>query len=97
MSYVSFYEYYPEVAIRETRTITVFDSSEHNLPKGSYSFIEMFCDDPGCDCRRAFFSVTSPKVNKVLAVIAWGWETRKFYKKWYGFKAPKYFIGTKSQ
>jgi len=48
----------------------------------------MFCDEPGCDCRRVFFSVVSSLKNDVKAVIAWGWEDQDFYKKWMGVNAP---------
>lgn len=48
----------------------------------------MFCDEPGCDCRRAFFSVVSSLQNEIKAVIAWGWEEREFYAKWMGDNDP---------
>lgn len=34
------------------------------LPPEEYSFIEMFCDEPECDCRRAFFTVISLPAKK---------------------------------
>lgn len=54
MPYSLFHSRFPDVAERETRTVTVIDSSDFNLPPAHYSFLEMFCDDPGCDCRRVF-------------------------------------------
>jgi hypothetical protein len=88
MPYSPFHKYFPEIAERETRTVTVFDHSEFGLPPASYSFIEMFCDEPGCDCRRCFFSVVSSFQNDIQAVIAWGWEKRKFYIEWMGENDP---------
>lgn len=56
--------------------------SDMNLPAGNYSFLEMFCDEPGCDCRRVFFYVISDRSKNVEAVIAYGWESPEFYAHW---------------
>lgn len=88
MPYSLFHSRIPEVAERETRTITVIDSSRFILPAADYSFLEMFCDEPGCDCRRAFFCVVSSLQNDIKAVIAWGWEKDAFYAKWMGNNDP---------
>ena len=53
-------------------------------PPGHYGFLEAFCDEPDCDCRRVFLNVVSPTTHRLDAVIAWGWETRNFYRKWLG-------------
>ncbi len=71
----------PELAEQETRTIFVTEACD-GLPVGAYSFREMFCDEPGCDCRRAFFWVDRDNRQEPEAVIAWGWESKAFYKKW---------------
>jgi hypothetical protein len=42
----------------------------------------MFCDEPGCDCRRVFFSVLSSVREEIEAVVAWGWEDPAFYAAW---------------
>ena len=88
MPYSLFHSRFPDVAERETRTVTVIDSSDFNLPPAHYSFLEMFCDEPGCDCRRVFFSVVSSLQKDIQAVIAWGWEEREFYIKWMGDDDP---------
>ena len=49
MPYSLFHGRFPDVAERETRTVTVIDSSDFNLPPAHYSFLEMFCDEPGCE------------------------------------------------
>ena len=82
MPYVLFHEYFPEIAERETRTITVPDSSCFGVPAGNYGLLEMFCDEPGCDCRRVFFSVLSAERDNMDAVIAYGWESSDFYAQW---------------
>jgi hypothetical protein len=89
MPYSLFHSRFPEIAERETRTVTLLDHSDFNLPPAPYSFLEMFCDEPGCDCRRAFFTVVSSLQNDILAVITWGWEDREFYMRWMGDNDPQ--------
>lgn len=74
----------PELAEAETRVITVLGKSAAtcSLPPADYAFLEMFCDEPGCDCRRVFFSVVSSRAKAPEAVIAYGWESANFYRKW---------------
>jgi hypothetical protein len=85
MPYVLLYERLPEIAEAETRVITVLESSRiaGQLPPAEYAFLEMFCDEPGCDCRRVFFSVVSSRTEEVEAVIAYGWESAAFYQNWF--------------
>lgn len=82
MPYSFFHSRFPKVAERETRSVTVYDPSEFNLPPADYAFLEMFCDEPDCDCRRVFFTVISSREDDVKAVISWGWEDQVFYTKW---------------
>lgn len=77
------YEYLPIVAENETLSITlVSDENDFNLPSGTYGFLEMFCTDKKCDCRRVMFTVIQLEMKRPLAVIGYGWETLAFYKKW---------------
>jgi hypothetical protein len=78
------YNYCREVAEAETRTITIFEKSDFNLPAGHYSFIEMFCSDRNCDCRRCLFMVRADWASDALAYIGFGWEKPEFYTKWMG-------------
>ena len=89
MPYVAFYQYFPEIAKRETRAITILRRSEMGLPAGHYSFFESFCDEPDCDCRRVFFSVVSSVSEEIEAVIAYGWESLDFYANWMGDGDPR--------
>jgi len=82
MPYRLFHDLFPAVAERETRTLTILPRANAGLPAGDYGFLEMFCDEPGCDCRRVFFSVLSSVRQRVEAVVAWGWETTDFYAAW---------------
>lgn len=58
------------------------DRNDWRLPPAEYGFMEMYCNEPGCDCRRVFFSVISPRASQVEAVITYGWESKSFYRKW---------------
>lgn len=83
MSFLMFHDVCPQVGFREIRSITLADDSGYDLPPGEYAFLEMYCADANCDCRRVYFqvfAVSNPAA--VLAVICWGWETLAFYRKW---------------
>ena len=83
MPFAFLYTRFPEIAERETRSLTVLgDDPVLGLPAADYSFREMHCEEPGCDCRRVFFYVTSSLRREVEAVVAWGWETPEFYARW---------------
>ena len=82
MPFVPFHLYFPDFAKKETGTLFVPPATIARLPAGNYGFIELYCDEPGCDCRRVFFHVISERRKKIEAVIAWGWEDLDFYAKW---------------
>src|SRR5258707_102090 len=73
---------FPEVAAQETRTIKLLDT-HGGLPADSYGFLELYCNDPACDCRRVLLQVrTEAKPDKILATINYGWESLASYRKW---------------
>ena len=77
-----FWERFPEIAARETRTLALFGPQE-SLPAGNYGFLELYCDDPACDCRRVLLQVRSEaRPATILATINYGWETAAFYTQW---------------
>jgi hypothetical protein len=86
MPYEPFYARFPEIAEKETRTITV--QNQASIPKGNYGLIEMYCNEPGCDCRRVFFDVYDWERGISMAIIAYGWESKTFYAKWFGGNDP---------
>jgi hypothetical protein len=88
MPYAMFHRYFPEIAKTETRSATILRNSDYDLPAGSYGFLEMFCDEPGCDCRRVFFCVISEKSKRIEAYITYGWESPTYYREWLGFDDP---------
>jgi hypothetical protein len=89
MPFAPFYEKFGALAARETRTLTFL--TDGDVPAGSYNFVEMFCDERGCDCRRTFIRVydeaklKGPRLPKPLATISWGWENEAFYRSWASF------------
>ena len=52
------------------------------LPAGEYAFVEFYCEDLACDCRRVFLQVIARhRQDEVLASINYGWEKESFYRK----------------
>jgi hypothetical protein len=49
MSFTPFYEKFPEIAEKETRTIIIFNDPD--LPEDEYGLLESYCDESQCDCR----------------------------------------------
>ena len=80
MYMVPFYIRFPQLALRETRTATLRGHPE--LPDGEYGFVELFCDDPKCDCQRAIISVMNPASKGPMATISYGWKSDRFYREW---------------
>ena len=77
-----FDQYVGDLAMQETRSITV-TTPEPGLPLGNYGFIEFYCADPTCDCRRAILHVCAEhSPGKTLAIIGYGWEDQQFYIDW---------------
>jgi len=87
MDYGPLAEERPEVAKAETRQITVLND-RGSLPAGRYLLMELFCRDPTCDCRRVFFNVYHVESGELVAVVAYGWEDRQYYREWFGQDAP---------
>lgn len=82
MPMTPFMDRFPDVGTRETRSVTVLP--DQDLPEGSYGFLELYCDEPGCDCRRVTIVVLRPETgwSKMWATISYGWESKRFYRKW---------------
>lgn len=79
-----FIKVFPELALRETGTLSL-PRPENGLPADEYAFIECYCVDPKCDCRRVLLQVWSKsRPGVVLATINYGWETEEFYTEWTG-------------
>ncbi len=64
------------------KVLTVKITQHPNLPDGEYSFIDMYCSDRSCDCRKTMIHVTLDGV--FVSLINYGWQDEKFYRKWMG-------------
>jgi len=85
MPMTPFLQRFPELGTRETRTLKVSGRAE--LPDGEYGFVELYCNEPHCDCRRVMIAVLRPDTGgKFWATINYGWESLEFYQQW--AKAP---------
>jgi len=67
----------------QVRTVTIKQSPQ--LPDGEYSFIDTYCADPECDCRKTMIQVMHN--GKLVSVINYGWESATFYENWMGSSA----------
>ncbi|MDA0349822.1 MAG: hypothetical protein O3C43_22350 [Verrucomicrobia bacterium] len=77
-----FDEYAGARAWNETRVLTVKDPG-FGLPPGEFAFVEFYCADPSCDCRRVVLQVWSKDtLGQSLASISYGWEDEAFYTEW---------------
>ena len=84
MAMTPFMQRFPELGARETRSVTV--PPRQSLPQGEYGFVELYCDEPGCGCRRVMIDGLRPETggSKIWATISYGWENLDFYRKWGG-------------
>ena len=64
----------------QVRSVRIKQSPQ--LPDGEYGFIDMYCTDPSCDCRKTMIQVMHN--GKHVATINYGWESTAFYEKWMG-------------
>ena len=77
-----FYTRCPDVAEAETRRIQISESHSE-LSAGDYHFIEFYCTDRKCDCRRVLLNVCeASRMGLGLASINFGWESEEFYTRW---------------
>jgi uncharacterized protein YchJ len=90
MAYAPLYELLPDVAEKETRSITVMPGNHFGLPTGEYGLVEMYCNDEDCDCRRVIIMVLIRGINEPVAYISYGWESMDFYASWYMGKKTSY-------
>ena len=66
-----FHQIFPD-APDPVQTLTL-PKKTGTIPKGTYGFIECYCTDPGCDCRRVLVLVLDLKM-KQKAAISFGFD-----------------------
>lgn len=62
----------------QVRTVSIKQSPQ--LPDGEYSFIDAYCVDPGCDCRKTMIQVLHN--GKLVSILNYGWDSAAFYENW---------------
>jgi hypothetical protein len=62
----------------QVRTITL--ANDPHLPSGEYTFIDTYCTDNTCDCRKTIIQIFHNK--KLVSIVSFGWESPKFYLRW---------------
>lgn len=69
---------FPDIAKRETREITVlppgYPAASPRIPPGRYGFVELYCVEPDCDCRRVMINVLNADATAHLATINHAFE-----------------------
>lgn len=83
---IPFHSLLPELAQREVRCVHIGDAPGLQTQEGpssdEYAYVEFYCDDLECDCRRVLFQVIGrANPQTVLATITYGWEKEAFYQK----------------
>lgn len=75
MSLLPFHAFCPETAVRETRSLKIFEGNV-DLPAGDYGFFEWYCSElkNECDCRRVLLEVRSPDLQGSLVSISYGFD-----------------------
>lgn len=65
----------PETPVRH---ITIAD--DPILPSGEYEFVDFYCTDKNCDCRKTIIQIFHR--NKIVSIVSFGWEKPAFYLRW---------------
>jgi len=66
--------------LHQVRSIVLSDSP--GLPDGEYRFIDFYCTDKNCDCRKTIIHIHHN--DRHVSTVSYGWENPQFYVKWMG-------------
>jgi hypothetical protein len=75
MTMMPFHVLFPEEAKNECRTIT--PTNHGRLPSRTFLFMELYCVEQRCDCRRVILNVMDTEARKQVATINHGFEPPK--------------------
>lgn len=86
MPYSPFHVRFPDIGVTEYRMVMpIVDGKvvEELL------FVERYCNEPDCDCRRVVVKVFSEKERRdggsfEVADLSFGWEPESYYRRWAG-------------
>ncbi len=62
------------------RSIVLAD--DPRLPDGEYTFVDTYCTDRACDCRKTIIQVMHD--GQLVSLVNFGWESPRFYLRWMG-------------
>ncbi len=78
--FIAYYKRFPDFP--ETMSIEVQPGSPILFP-GVFHFIEHYCSNPACDCRRVrIVVVEGGDLSKPLSTMDWGFEMSDYYQQW---------------
>ena len=63
---------FPEIAHKETRSLTL--NGLPGIPNSDYGLVESYCPDPNCDCQRVMLNIVSHREQKQVATISYGFD-----------------------
>ena len=66
--------------MHQVRSVSIRQSPK--LPDGEYGFVDTYCNDSKCDCRKTMIQVMLN--GKLVSIINYGWESKAYYKNWIG-------------
>ena len=70
-----FFQAFPKLAASELRTTMVSAGSDLPVPADRYVFLELYCEDRGCDCRRVTIAVIAERKMAPIAYINLGFDS----------------------
>ena len=62
-----FHDLFPDIASQEYRSVVLPEGGDE-IPPGGYLFLECYCTDPGCDCRRVVLVVMNNDREQVASI-----------------------------
>ena len=72
---IGFHLLFPKEAANECRTVTTLDRA--GQPERTFVFMEAYCADPGCDCRRVILNVVDAASRAHVATINYAFDPPK--------------------
>lgn len=79
-----------EIIGKQHQVRTVGLKQSPHLPDGDYTFVDTYCTDASCDCRRTLIQVLHNGVH--VSTIGFGWESPDFYIGWMGASSDTDYI-----
>lgn len=75
MGMIGFHFPFPDEAANECRMVTPLGRA--NLPRRTFVFMEAYCAEPRCDCRRVMLNVIDAETHDHVATINYAFEPPK--------------------